>query len=449
MHKAIIFVDAKSDENVEAPLSFLKVGGISLLERQLRQLKDVGVEHVYLMSFSMPEMLHRNLSRFKKAPKKIETIDANFIDTSFWDGLGAALLVEEGRLIDDRIYQAVSALREKNSLALFDKDAVMYGKTNGLELDVNGAPCLFASIACVDEGVLKSASLAEGFNQTPLKTVLDNMLKTSEHETVNIDQIETYISTSCRDVPVLWRPISGKGECKRGTKILMAMAQKGALDWPARWIHPVFENMIVYYSLPTFITPNFITLVASALGFFTSYLFAIGHMGPALAGAMIVGVLFGVDGKLARVKMLSSRAGYLEHILDKFVEYSWYLSMAYYFTDVSGNGGWWAVGGLIVLFSLAQTIQGEFFRRLTGRELDDTGVFERAYRLIGAGRNTKVWMLVPFALTQNWELGFWVLAVYSVMSFFVAQWRFIIRTRDYTMSKSEAIAENINKTRYF
>lgn len=449
MNKAIIFVDAKSDDNVETPISFLKAGGISLLERQLRQLNNFGIDHVYLFSFAMPELLHNTISRFKKSPKRIEVVDANFIDTSFWDDIEKVLLLEEGCLIDDRIIDAVYNSNQVNTIAMFDSDAVMYGKSNGIELDVAGSARVFSSCASTDAEVLKAASLDEGFKDNPLHTTLDNIKSMRDYLVVEVSQLDPYLPNHRREVPILWRPISNKKECKKATKIIIDNAQKGTLDWPAKFIHPIFENTITYYCLPTFLTPNIITVITGVLGFYIAYLFAIGQMGPALAGAMIIGVLDGVDGKLARVKMLASKIGDLEHILDKFVEYSWYLAMAYYFANVSGNSGPWAVGWLIVLFAWAETVQGEFFRRLTGKQLDDTGVFERTFRLIGARRNTQIWALIPFGLTQNWELGFWMLAVYSVITFFVAQWRFIVRTRDYTMTESETIADNINKTRYF
>ena len=104
---------------------------------------------------------------------------------------------------------------------------------------------------------------------------------------------------------------------------------------------------------------------------------------------------------------------------------------------------------LIILFSWAEGVQGEFFRRMTGKQLDDAGEFERTFRLFSARRNTKMWLLIPFALYQAWLAGFVAMAVYGVVTFFVAQTRFIIRVREFTSEKSLEIKRNFDDTAYF
>ena len=42
-NKALIFVDRLTEDAKQLPLSLLNVGGISILERQLRQLKSCGI----------------------------------------------------------------------------------------------------------------------------------------------------------------------------------------------------------------------------------------------------------------------------------------------------------------------------------------------------------------------------------------------------------------------
>jgi phosphatidylglycerophosphate synthase len=62
----------------------------------------------------------------------------------------------------------------------------------------------------------------------------------------------------------------------------------------------------------TSITPNHVTLVATALGFFSAYLFASPGYWSRLTGAMLLMVaiiLDGVDGELARLKLAESRFG--------------------------------------------------------------------------------------------------------------------------------------------
>src|SRR3546814_6762738 len=58
---------------------------------------------------------------------------------------------------------------------------------------------------------------------------------------------------------------------------LLAQAQKGCLDWPARFIHPPIENMMVRLLLPTPITPNMVTLITAVVGFASIAAFATGR----------------------------------------------------------------------------------------------------------------------------------------------------------------------------
>ena len=251
---------------------------------------------------------------------------------------------------------------------------------------------------------------------------------------------------------LLWRPVTAAAECRRAGNVLLDMAQKGTLDWPARWIHPTFENFLVTALLGTPLTPNMVSLLTGALGFYATYLFATGQMGWGLLGALAVGVLDGVDGKLARVKMLATKLGQLEHILDKLVEYSWYFAIAAFLAvpdESGGNGAPWVLAILIVTFAWAEVVQGEFYRRLTGRQLDDAGEIERGLRLISARRNTIMWGLVPFALTESWLIGLWIMGIYTMVTFFVAQWRFIVRLRAYASSVSSEISGNFKMSEYF
>ena len=109
----------------------------------------------------------------------------------------------------------------------------------------------------------------------------------------------------------------------------------------------------------------------------------------------------------------------------------------------------WALALMIILFAWAEVLQGEFFRRFTGKQLDDAGTFERNLRLISARRNTQIWALIPFALLNEWLMGFWFIAIYSAVTYFLTNARFMIRLRDFGSEKSLEIKKNISDTAYF
>jgi len=60
-------------------------------------------------------------------------------------------------------------------------------------------------------------------------------------------------------------------------------------------------------------------------------LYALGYLWAGALFALIVGVLDGVDGKLARLKVHMTKSGKGEHLLDYVVEMSWWMALAYHF----------------------------------------------------------------------------------------------------------------------
>jgi hypothetical protein len=106
------------------------------------------------------------------------------------------------------------------------------------------------------------------------------------------------------------------------------------------------------------------------------------------------------------------------------------------------------VAALIILPALAEAVQGEFFRRITGIQLDDAGPVERRIRLFSGRRNTFLWTLLPFAALGAWFAGFVMLAIYSVATTAVAQWRFYVRLTQYGRDHGQQIAGNLSATSY-
>ena len=180
------------------------------------------------------------------------------------------------------------------------------------------------------------------------------------------------------------------------------------------------------------------------LGLGAAYAFAMGWLWTGLILALLIGPLDGVDGKLARTRMEFSRWGDLEHVADKIVEYLWYICLALAF-----DAQWaWAVAALIICFALAEAMQGEFFRRCTGQQLDDVGRIERRFRLISGRRNTFFWTLLPFALLDAWHIGYVTIAAYAVLTFFFMQWRFFVRLAAFGRRHSPVIDQSFAATAY-
>ncbi len=123
-------------------------------------------------------------------------------------------------------------------------------------------------------------------------------------------------------------------------------------------LHKPFEDFIVYllYDLK-WVSADHVSLITYVFAGFTAYLFATGSLVPALILAVIVGVLDGVDGKIARLRKKPTLIGKLEHSFDMAYEQAWYASYTWWAWKYSGNDLYFALGLLwLILDSLVRHV---------------------------------------------------------------------------------------------
>jgi phosphatidylglycerophosphate synthase len=141
-----------------------------------------------------------------------------------------------------------------------------------------------------------------------------------------------------------------------------------------------------------------VTLFTAIPGIVVALLFLNGWLRLGTLLAYAVAILDGVDGKLARTKLQTSRFGELEHILDFIMEQAWYLAITIFLATSTGKHElWWIGGGLMTCDLLDKSLYGlgHFF---LDKHLDELGLFDRRFRLIGGRRNIYLWLFT---------VGFW------------------------------------------
>jgi CDP-alcohol phosphatidyltransferase len=93
-----------------------------------------------------------------------------------------------------------------------------------------------------------------------------------------------------------------------GRTVCCATRHSGVLDFPAL-VHAPIEKWLASHLCRTSITPNQITLGTRVLGFSVTVLYTLGYLWAGALLALIIGVLDGVDGKLAHLKVQMTKAG--------------------------------------------------------------------------------------------------------------------------------------------
>lgn len=445
--RAIVTVRLPRLDGRDRPRALITVGGLSLLERQLRQLARLDVEQIWILANGFALEIESALTKMRKIPGQVDLIQ----NPKELVGLARAgddlLFLDDALLIDDRILASIIQSEAACILAV-DPRGIGKGMRSSENLLGVDDKETFAGIAKIPAALISAQA-----PNAPAEDFLTLLVQAAYFEDgrslFDIASVSLYLPDIKRNAPPILYRVSEREGADEATGDLISMAQKGVLDWPGRFIYPFFENTVTKVLLDSAVTPHHMKLVNIVFGFVGTYLFAIGQMIPALVLALIFGLLDGVDGKLARVKMLTSRLGSLTPIGNRIVEFSWYFGIAFALFREGSDGTIFALPLLIILSAGSELASGEFYRRISGVHLDDRGSFERKLRLIGGRRNCFVWALIPFAVFNLWLMAMWFLAGYAILSAIATQWRFVVRMMEFTSNLSPIIARNFRNSTYF
>ncbi|OYU14365.1 MAG: hypothetical protein CFE37_11205 [Alphaproteobacteria bacterium PA4] len=410
------------------PAADLIVAGITVLERQTRQLRHAGVGRIIIVDPVPLQPLPAG-TETRRSAELAAAVPAD----------ARVIILAPGLVIDER---AIAAMLASEGAALLVSPGNGTAASGVERLDAN---TLATGIMLAPGEMVRGVAANIGdwdLHSTLLRTLAPEAMR------IAFAALPLYAPARRRAVPMLWaRPQDAAAAHAAGAAIIAA-AQKGCLDWPARFLHPWPEDALVRLLAPTRVTPNMVTAATGVIGIIAGVAFALGWLWTGLVLALITGPLDGVDGKLARTRVEFSRWGDLEHLVDKLLEYGWYLALAWHFAVTRDSALPWAIATLIIVPAVAEAVQGEFFRRMTGAQLDDAGVTERRIRLVAGRRNTFLWTYLGFAAFGLWFQGFVMLAAYSVVTTAVAQWRFYKRLSAYGRDHGARIAANYAATGY-
>jgi len=238
------------------------------------------------------------------------------------------------------------------------------------------SPMIFAYIeVSVQSG---RAELADGIAQAA---------RAEDAEVFDVNQIDSYDSKMRKDVSPWWIDIDTVEDLKVAERLIIENASKNPSDALACYVHKPIENRLVGLVSKSSITPNQLTVAVNILAYLVTGLFLTGHL---LAGSIlsfVVGIADGLDGKLARVTMRTSRLGSLEHSFDLLFEFSWLIALALFLLDSQGSATPLILCTCIITLIAFYRNVYDRFRKATGVSLDDYGDLERVFRRVAGRRN--------------------------------------------------------------
>jgi len=356
----------------DVPAAQLPVGGISLAARHIKELYKHGVREFYLCGVStippalqqarLPDdvILHVVPHGRDALPHQLRELLAM---------PGEMLFVRADCLVDPRLFAALLARTSPHWLPA--------------PLATAGTLPAAARLSPAQLDTWATAGLEQWLQSSPVLTP---------------EMLDDYSPAHRGPVPFYVHTVTTPQEAEVATRTLIRAAQKRALDLPALLLDPVFANRLVFWLCNTRITPNQVTAFTGILGGCIAFLFLHGWLRLGITLAYAVAVLDGVDGKLARTKLQTSRLGELEHVLDFFVEHAWYLTITSFLVTSTNDAQWWWVGGGLMVSDVLDNLLYYAGHVWLGKQLDELGSFDRGFRLIAGRRNIYAWM---------WMFGFW------------------------------------------
>lgn len=416
----------------DAPAALIELCGISLIERLLRTLQRLDVHNVVIAS-STAEALEKELA--KPSPPRSE------ITFTFQRRNAGPVTIE----------QICAAGSEGDMLLVLPGDAVWDDRLIRL-LITNEAPAVLVDSApppsvetfisqmpTTTHGRLSGAAVLRrdwmSGESGPFYEVLRRNVDGGRLALLDIAAQSSYSLAMRRELRALWIPAPQPAQRKQAERLILDASQKGSLDLPA-WVHAPIETFLVARLCKTPITPNQLTALCNVVAWTTVLLFATGHLVWGTALALAVGVLDGLDGKQARVKVETSEGGKLEHWLDTFYELAWAFALAYHFHASGELPG--AYKYLLLLLG-SEGVDGlaklSIIRRY-GRLIDELSPLDRKIRFWGGRRNIYIWILAVGMLLGAPAKSFVVMAYWEAVTAAIhvvrAVWAIWIRPFDFS-----------------
>lgn len=363
--------------------SFEAVCGVPLVERTLRNLTSLGIETIYLVGKINHESLPEKNSLSIKCTK-LEEIS----HTLEFEEKQSYLFLPGDYLIDPRIIEHLidrsGQLADEASIIMVDEEKEGGVSPVGqVESNENWA---WTKMGVLDQTTIPL--LEENLNNENIdyEGFLSHLIDQFPVRVVKVSEIDGYLPKLRRDIKPYWLPVNTKANKKKAAYTLIQAGQKDPSDLIARYIHNPIENWVVAQLANYPVTPNQVTILVNLLAYLVVYLFITGHLLAGSAITFLVGLMDGFDGKLARVKGMTTKIGSLEHSFDLLFEASWIIGLAYYLSLSLGIKPLILALSIVVLTAFYRDIYNRF-GQATGKSLDVYGKLENHFRRIAGRRN--------------------------------------------------------------
>ncbi|MHB9301815.1 hypothetical protein [Thermofilum pendens] len=345
----------------------LKLCGVPVYLRVIAALIQGGVREIVCVN--APSRVKSALGDGRELNARVTYLDS----AARVEGLGDAVLLEASTIIDVALVRAASTFKE---------DTVVLDEKSGGKVWV----------------LRKASARLEGKSAGELPVILGELEKSSLKR-VSVREIAFMDPELKREVEPLCVKIRDPLDAREVKKLLVKRAGK-RLHITSR-VNTVIEDRVVEMLCEhSWVTPNRVTLLVDLLAFMVAFFILQASLPLALVAAYLVGVLDGVDGKLARVRF-PSKVGSLEHSFDALYEQTWYAFLAWrLFVDTGSHLPLMLGFAFLVVDTFVRHVYMQF-KMTMGIPLTAYSRFDRAFAAIDGRRNVYlIYFLVSSLLGQ-------------------------------------------------
>jgi 1L-myo-inositol 1-phosphate cytidylyltransferase / CDP-L-myo-inositol myo-inositolphosphotransferase len=397
----------------DLPEALTDLCGISLLERMRRTALHVGFQEATILSNSSKSVTehiarqpwHREDIALEFRERKGPQLTIGDVQDCL--SAGRILVVGAGFYCDERLLHSLAQAQASSTLIDSDPPSIIAPLLKNSDAHCSGGlPCATLLSSHWLSGKDRVAALAQEIS-------LDMM--TGQIASVDAAQQPAYVESMRRNLRPVFFPAPSPEHRLMAERFLRDATQSDVLDIPAL-VHAPIEKWIVSHLCRTSITPNQITLGTGILGLNVTLFYAFGHLWVGALLALLVGILDGVDGKLARLKVQKTRIGKGEHLLDYFVEMSWWAALAYHFHATGQIRYAFVIWLIFFACDSLERLAKRSVKVRVGRSIDDVSRFDRLVRYVAGRRNIYTWLFTVCLLIGTPATGFILLCSWGMAS---------------------------------
>ncbi len=366
--KAVILASGFAKRIGGIPKGLLRVGGREILYRTIHLLRGQGIGEFVIVVNGWNERSYRQ-----------------FMEEAFGDGIEWKLVINDAPERENGYSLHVARTHVRGPFVLTMSDHVYSRRfvekafqlyegapsavvdTNPLYVDIEEA----TRVRCLDGRVVRAGKDVE--NHDAVDTGFFFLDEKVFHITASLlSEPVIPLSRVMEEFQPLCLPISGeawmdvdtKEDVRKATWMLVKDATKGKGDgWISRTINRPISRLITLATIG-FLTPNAASLLSFVLGMVSSAV-AIFHPPSGAILYQLHSILDGVDGELARVRLMESKiGGWMDSILDRVVDFSFLMALTLPLKNSPGLLPWvmLAVFGSVMVSYTSERFKGAFCR---------------------------------------------------------------------------------------